>query len=113
VTLTVHVPPEAIVFPAQLSVSVKSPEAATVIALRLDEPEFVSVTACWELVAPIAVFPKARLVGEVVVLNGKTVIGTPTEAALAYVAEIEAEPVPTAVTIPVGLTVATAVFEEV
>jgi hypothetical protein len=106
------VPPEATVFPVQLSVSVKSPEVATVIALRLDELEFVSVTDCGELVPPIAVLPKVRLAGDAVVVSEVTVTGTPTLAALAYVAVIEAEPLPTAVTVPVGLTVATAALEE-
>ena len=112
VTVIVQVPPAAIVFPLQVSVSPKSPEIVTFARFMLVEPEFVTITACEALATPTAVLGKLKLAGEAVVVKVETDTGMPAEAALAKLTDTDAFPVPTELTMPWVLTEATAALEE-
>jgi hypothetical protein len=56
---------------------------ATLFTVTLDELEFVTVTTCAEVVAPVDVFAKLRFEGETVRVGAVKVTGIAAEAALA------------------------------
>jgi len=99
----------------QLSVSEKSPLALTPSILSGPVPVFVTVIWCAELVIPIFWLAKLSDTGLTVITGGGTVTGTvvwtfwPFSAYVAVIAVLPALP---PVIIPLGSTVATAVFAD-